>query len=71
MDRITIIPGLRSGRPTVRGLRITVTDVLEMLGSGMSEADILEAFPALEAADIKAVLSYAARAFDHPVVTAP
>ena len=62
MDRITIIPGLRNGRPTVRGLRITVTDVLDMLGSGMSEADILEAFPALEAEDIRAVLSYAARA---------
>ena len=51
-------------------MRITVAEVLEMLATGMTEADILEAFPYLEAEDIKAVLSYAARHFDHPVVSA-
>lgn len=70
MDRITIIPGLRGGRPTIRGMRVTVAEVLEMLGAGMSDADILEAFPYLEAEDIRAVLTYAARSFDHPIVTA-
>lgn len=70
MDRITILPNVRGGRPTIRGMRITVAEVLEMLGSGMKEADILEAFPYLEAADIEAALAYAARNFDHPIVTA-
>jgi uncharacterized protein (DUF433 family) len=71
MDRITIVPGLCGGRPTIRGMRVRVLDVLEMLAAGMSEADILEAFPALELEDIRASLSYAARHFDHPVLTAP
>ncbi len=70
MDRITILPNVRGGRPTIRGMRITVAEMLEMLGAGMSEADILEAFPYLEADDIKAALAYAAKHFDHPVVTA-
>jgi uncharacterized protein (DUF433 family) len=70
MERITILPDVRGGRPTIRGMRITVSEVLEMLGAGMTHADILEAFPYLEEADIQAVLSYAARNFDHPVVTA-
>jgi uncharacterized protein (DUF433 family) len=51
-------------------MRITVAEVLEMLASGMSEADILEAFPYLESEDIKAALSYAAKNFDHPIVVA-
>lgn len=59
MDRITILPNVRSGRPTVRGMRVTVAEVLEMLGAGMSEADILEAFPYLEGEDIKAALCFA------------
>lgn len=70
MERITILPNVRGGRPTIRGMRITVAEMLEMLGAGMSEADILEAFPYLEADDIKAALAYAAKHFDHPVVTA-
>jgi uncharacterized protein (DUF433 family) len=69
MERITVIKGLRGGRPTIRGLRITVSEVLEMIGSGMTTAEILEAFPSLEAEDIKAALAYASRAVDHPVVT--
>lgn len=58
MDRVTIIPGLCGGRPSIRGMRIRVQDVLEMLASGMTEAQILDDFPDLEAADIKASLDY-------------
>ncbi len=60
MNRITIEPGKRGGQPTVRGLRITVYDVLRMLADGMSEAEILDDFPELEIADIRASLAYAA-----------
>jgi uncharacterized protein (DUF433 family) len=56
---ITIKPGKRGGQPTIRGMRITVYDVLKMLASGMSEKEILNDFPELTKKDIKAVLSYA------------
>lgn len=59
-DRITLEPGKRSGKPCIRGLRITVSDVLEYLASGMSEREILEDFPDLTQEDIRAVLSFAA-----------
>lgn len=59
-SRITFEPGKRGGRPCIRGLRITVYDVLAMLSEGMSEAEILEDFPELEVADIRACLAYAA-----------
>ena len=59
-DIITIEPGKRSGKPCIRGLRITVTDVLEYLASGMSEAEILEDFPELTREDIRACLAFAA-----------
>ena len=71
MDRIVIVEGVRGGRPIIRGSRITVSEVLEMFGAGMNEADILEAFPQLAPEDVRAALAYAARNFDHPVVTAP
>lgn len=58
--RITIKPGKRGGKPCIRGLRITVTDVLEYLASGMSNADIIREFPDLTGEDIAACLSYAA-----------
>lgn len=58
--RITFDPDKRGGRTCIRGLRISVYDVLEMLAEGMSEADIIEDFPELEAADIRACLAYAA-----------
>jgi len=57
---ITIEPGKRGGKPCIRGLRITVYDVLEYLASGMSEAEILRDFPDLTADDIKACLAFAA-----------
>ena len=55
----TIEPGKRGGQPTIRGMRITVYDVLKMLSSGMSKKKILSDFPELTKDDIQAVLSYA------------
>jgi uncharacterized protein (DUF433 family) len=59
-ERITIEPGKRSGKPCIRGMRITVYDVLEYLASGMSEAEIIHDFPELEVEDIRACLAFAA-----------
>lgn len=59
-SRITLEPGKRGGKPTIRGLRITVYDVLQLLADGSTEAEVLEDFPELEAADIRACLAYAA-----------
>ncbi len=59
-DRITLEPGKRGGKPCIRGLRITVYDVLEYLASGMSNEEILDDFPYLQKEDILACLSYAA-----------
>ena len=59
-DYITIEPGKRSGKPCIRGLRMTVYDVLEYLASGMTEAEILADFPNLTALDIRACLAFAA-----------
>lgn len=70
LSRITAIPGLCGGRPTIRGMRIRVLDILEMLGNGMTETEILEDFPYLEADDIKASLFYAAKRLEQPVVYA-
>ena len=58
-ERIVRVPGVRSGQPLIRGLRITVTDVLGFLASGMTLPEILADFPYLEEADIAAVLTYA------------
>jgi len=60
LSRITIEPGKRGGRPCVRGLRITVYDILGWLASGMSEDEILADHPDLERADIRACLAFAA-----------
>jgi uncharacterized protein (DUF433 family) len=60
-SRITIEPGKRSGQPCIRGLRISVWDVLGWLGAGISEAQILTDYPELEPADLRAVYEYAAR----------
>lgn len=59
-ERIAITPGVRGGKPCVRGTRITVYDVLEYLAGGMSEADILADFPSLTQEDIRACLVFAA-----------
>lgn len=68
-DRITIQNDTRSGRPCVRGTRITVGDVLGWLASGMTEAEILADYKALTGEDIRACLAYAASEVDHPSVT--
>jgi uncharacterized protein (DUF433 family) len=57
---ITIEPGKRSGKPCIRGMRITVSDVLEYMASGMTEDEILQDFPELTREDIKACLAFAA-----------
>lgn len=59
-DHITIIPGVRSGKPCIAGTRITVYDILEYLAGGMTEDEILADFPSLTREDIRAALSFAA-----------
>ena len=61
LDRITIEPGKRSGKPCIRGMRITVADVLGYLASGMTDQQILAEFPYLEPEDIAACLEFAAQ----------
>jgi uncharacterized protein (DUF433 family) len=60
LQRIHIDPAIRSGKPVIRGTRITVYDVLDYLASGMTEAEILDDFPDLAEEDIRAALSFAA-----------
>jgi uncharacterized protein (DUF433 family) len=69
-DRITVDPDQCGGRPCVRGLRIRVTDVLDLLASGLSPAQVLEELPDLELEDIAACLRFASRRLDHPIVAA-
>ncbi len=59
--RITVVPGVCGGRPIIRGLRVTVADVLELLAGGMTSDDILADYPYLERDDILACLHFAAR----------
>ncbi|MBI2986698.1 MAG: DUF433 domain-containing protein [Deltaproteobacteria bacterium] len=59
-DRITVIPGVRSGKPCIKGTRITVYDVLEYLAGGMTEDQLLADFPDLTREDIRACLAFAA-----------
>jgi len=66
--RITFNPEQCGGHPCVRGMRIRVKDVLDLLAAGVSEAEILGDFPDLEAEDIQACLAYAANELDHPVL---
>ena len=68
LDRITVDPGVFGGRPCIRGLRIRVKDILDMLAGGASRAEILEDFPYLEEDDIAAALDCAAHHVDHPVI---
>lgn len=59
-DYITVTPGVRSGKPCIKGIRITVVDVLESMAGGMSESEILADFPDLQPVHLKAVLAFAA-----------
>lgn len=68
--RIAVDNAICGGRPTVAGTRVRVSDILEMLAGGASEAEIVSDFPYVTTADIRACLAYAASAADHPVVIA-
>ena len=68
LKRITIIPGLMGGRPTIRGMRFKVADVLGYLAAGMSEEELLQDFNYLEKDDIKACYFYAAKKLDHTII---
>ncbi|HEY6898704.1 MAG TPA: DUF433 domain-containing protein [Rhodocyclaceae bacterium] len=70
LERITLEPGKCGGRPCIRGMRIRVSDVLELLGSGATAEEILRDYPYLEKEDISAALLFAARLYDHPVLQA-
>ena len=59
-DRISLDPAIRSGKPCIKGTRITVYDLLEYLAGGMSEKEILQGFPQLDVLDIRATLAFAA-----------
>ena len=71
LDRITVEPGKRGEKPCIRGLRITVSDVLEYLASGMTEPEILADFPDLEREDIRAAHLFAAGRERRQVTTVP
>jgi len=70
LTRITQTPGQCGGRPCIRGMRIRVSDILEMMAENVSITEILEDFPDLELEDIQACLLFAARRTDFPRLTA-
>lgn len=65
LERITIDSEICGGRPCIRGMRVTVSNILEMLAGGMTREQILKDFPYLESADIDACLEYAAQQAAH------
>jgi uncharacterized protein (DUF433 family) len=68
LDRITSDPEICGGRPCIRGMRVRVKDILDLLAAGASRTDILADFPYLEDDDIAAALEYAAQHVDHRVI---
>ena len=68
VSRITTNPAQCGGRPCVRGMRIRVTDVLDLLGEGLSPSEILEELPDLDAEDVRACIQFARRRVDHAVL---
>ena len=70
IERITINPRQCGGRPWIRGMRIRVSDVLDLMAAGLSTEEVLEDLPDLELEDIQASLVYAARKLNHPVLVA-
>ncbi len=69
-SRITTDPSVCGGRPCVRGMRIRVSDILDLLAGGATTDEILRDYPYLEAEDVAAVLRYAARRLNHPTIAA-
>jgi uncharacterized protein (DUF433 family) len=70
LQRITFDPGQCGGRPCIRGMRIRVTDVLDLLAAGLSSEQVLHEMPDLESDDIRASVAYASRLVNHPVLAA-
>jgi uncharacterized protein (DUF433 family) len=70
LKRITFNPEQCGGRPCIRGMRIRVSDVLELYSSGLTPEEILKEMPDLEMEDLKAALIYASRKLDYPVIAA-
>jgi uncharacterized protein (DUF433 family) len=70
LKRITIDADRMHGRPCIRGLRVTVADILGLMSAGQSRETILQEYPYLEDPDIDAVLAFAARQADHPIIAA-
>lgn len=68
LSRITTNPGQCGGRPCVRGMRVRVSDVLDLFAAGLSAEEILQELPYLEPEDLQACLQYAAREINHPVL---
>ena len=68
IHRVTVDPEQCGGRPCIRGLRIRVKDVLDLLAAGATREEILEDYPLLEPQDITAALEFAARQSDHPIL---
>jgi uncharacterized protein (DUF433 family) len=68
LDRITFDPLVMGGKPCIRGMRIRVTDVLELLAAGMTPSEIMDEHPDLETEDIRACILYSIQQVDHPVV---
>jgi len=68
--RITVDPEQCGGRPCIRGMRVRVSDVLDLLAAGLTSSQVLEELPYLELEDIQACLRYASRELDHPVLVA-
>lgn len=69
-DRITVNPEQCGGRPCIRGMRIRVSDVLDLMAAGLSHQEILQELPDLQLEDIYAVLKFAAQRIDHPILVA-
>ena len=70
LERVTVNPEQCGGRPCLRGMRIRVSDVLELLAAGLSRDEVLAELPDLEPEDISAALLFASRRLDHPVLAA-
>ena len=69
-ERITTNPAQCGGRPCIRGMRIRVKDVLDLLAAGLSHAEIVSELPDLKVEDVEAAIKYASRQVDHPIVAA-
>jgi uncharacterized protein (DUF433 family) len=69
-ERITTDPAQCGGRPCIRGMRIRVVDILDLLASGLTQKQILQELPDLEPGDIEAALKYAGSKLDHAIIAA-